>query len=189
MKLFKKIIEKAKPTQKLLAVRVEKGESRMYLGQVIAYNDELLILNAFNKYGHFDGQVILEFEHVEAIEFDDTFLRKVQHWIDYKAQIYEQNPTPSFLDSTLKDYEVILKKAKEVHKLIDFHLSTGVEGFGYILEVEESQFMVRLYNNYGEYEGFAVYEIFDLDTIKWDTPELRAVELMIDQQQSLGNGR
>lgn len=190
MSLFNKLLEKAKSAKKLVAVRYDRNDSeKLHIGRVIAYNDEMLILNSFNRKGQYDGQVVVSFEAIFAIEYDDSILRRTQHWIDYQAQIFEANPTPPFFNAELGDYSAILKIAKEQNRLIDFTLDFGFGGFGYIAEMDEDQFMVRIYNSYGDYEGVNVYEVYDLEEIKWDTPAIRAIELMIDQKMSVGNGR
>ena len=94
MSLFKKLLEKAKSGKKLVSVRYDRSDSeRIHIGRVIAYNDEMLILNSYNKRGQYDGQVLIEFEEIVAIEYDDSILRRTQHWIDYQAQIFDSRST------------------------------------------------------------------------------------------------
>lgn len=189
MSLYSKVLDKAKSYNKLVAVRTTNREETILIGQVISYNEAVLMLNVFTPKGHFDGQFIIEFGNINAIEYDDTYLRKVQYWIDHQAQIFEPNPAPLFLNKSLEDFESVLKMAKKGKKLIEFRLDFDLKGFGYIMEADEDHFMIRQYNIYGEYEGLGVYSIYDLEGIKWDTPELRTIELMLHETQSVGNGR
>lgn len=190
MSLINKLLEKAQKGKKLVAIRFDRNDSeRMHIGRVIAFNEELVVLNGFNQKGQRAGQIFIEYEEIVSVEFDDTLLRRIQHWIEYQAQIYEVNPTPSFLNKELSDYESILKVAKSQNRLIDFTLDFGLGGFGYVVEIDEAEFMLRLYNSYGDYEGVGVFGLYDIEELHWDTPDIRAIELMIDNKMSLGNGR
>jgi len=190
MGLTEKLLDKAKKGKKLVGIRFDRLDSdKLHIGKVIAHNDGMLILNSYSRKGRYNGQVLIPFENIVTVEFDDTLLRRTQHWIEYQAQIFEANPAPPFFNKELENYEAVLKIAKEQNRLIDFTLDFGVGGFGYVVEIEETEFMMRVYNSFGDYEGINVYDIYDLEELRWDTPEIRAIELLIDKQLSRGNGR
>ncbi len=189
MSLYSKVLDKAKSYNKLVALRTSNRDDRIVVGKVISYNEEILMLNSFTSKGHFNGQFIISFTNIHAIEYDDAYLRKIQYWINHQAQIFELNPAPVFLNKSIDDFNDVLKTAKEAKKLIEFHLDFDLKGFGYITEIDEDHFMTRQYNSYGEYEGLGIFSPYDIEAIKWDTPDLRAIELMLAETQSVGNGR
>src|SRR5690606_9209080 len=117
----------------------------------------------YTKFGKSDGIIIVRISEIKNIDYDDEYLRSLQVVVDYSKELYKEEKTNVLLSSNENwDYEII----KQLEGNFDVVTSVEVSGSeffsGFILSVNEDDFLMNCVGKLGEDEGKIICRIIDI---------------------------
>jgi hypothetical protein len=156
-----KILETSKNQRKILSIRLYGEDDDFWLGYVEDYNPIIIQLRYFDQLGLEDGTIIIQQENIESIEFNSEYVKTYDYLINLRnsldsiPEIVEFKSENDWRTQYLSD----LKKRKEV---ISFQIDSDITIYGFVDELNESDFLVNPIGHLGENEGNTIYKISDI---------------------------
>ena len=162
------IFEVSKTEKKIIGIRKYKDEDDFWLGYIENYNDEIIQLRLFDTLGIEDGVVIEKQENIDSIDFDSDYEKTYEYLVNRNYNLNEIEEIVSFKNSAdwKKEY---LEEFKERNELISFEIDKGDELIiqGYILDLNNNEFMINAIGHIGEDEGKTIYKIDDMVALRF----------------------
>ncbi|MFN3555633.1 MAG: hypothetical protein ACK4VN_06700 [Bacteroidales bacterium] len=158
-----KILETSKKQRKILSIRLYGEDDEFWLGYVEDYNPTIIQLRYFDLLGLEDGTVIIQQENIESIEFNSEYEKSYEYIINIRNSLDNIPKIVEFKngDDWRTQYLSDLKKRKEV---ISFKTDSDITIYGFVDELNESDFLVNPIGHLGENEGNTIYKIDDISS-------------------------
>ncbi|WP_207431635.1 hypothetical protein [Sabulibacter ruber] len=186
MTLFYTILQQAKEEDKPVALRTHGNDGpKVYLGYLLDYNEETISVRSMTAQGLPNGILILKTTDLFGVDIDDIFLRRLEIKETNLRKIYTDTPVPALFHIGNCSMEEILQQAKKEQQLIYLYLYQDLGLYGFIKEVSETEFLIEVYNSYGQYDGLSVHLIENVKNINWEDEDTRLVRIILDAQQSV----
>jgi len=79
--MIRDILNKSKEQKKILGIWMYDDDDGFWSGYVKDFNEELVFIQHFTKYGKPDGVIVERIENIESIDFDDDYSRLMEYVI------------------------------------------------------------------------------------------------------------
>jgi len=167
MEITTRILERSKLNKELIGLWKYDDEDSFWCGYVIDYNESLVKIQHFTKYGKPDGIIISQISSIQSIDFDDDYAKAMQVVIDY-ANIIEKEDIIDFPLSEEKnwDYEFIKHLEGNYNTLTSVEINNSSYYSGFIVEVSATDFVLKCIGKMGEDEGSVIYKIEEVTGLK-----------------------
>jgi hypothetical protein len=163
MEIFTKILERSKLNNELISLWKYNDEDKFWCGVVLDYNDTLVKIQHYNKFGKPDGVIVAQIASIQNLDFDDDYAKAMQVVIDYSKEIEKEEAVPfSFLQTENWQYEVIKSLEGNFEIISSFEVNNSNYYSGFIVEVSETDFILNCVGKMGEDEGFVIYRMEDI---------------------------
>lgn len=167
MEIITKILERSKLNKELLGLWKYNEEDSFWCGYIIDYNETLIKIQHYTKYGKPDGIIIAQLANIKSVDFDDDYAKAMQVVIDYADEIEkETNFYINLSENDNWDFEIIKKLEGNFDILSSIEISNSDYFSGFITEVTETDFIIRCVGKMGENEGSVIYKIEDITGFK-----------------------
>jgi len=167
MEIITKILERSKLNKELLGLWKYNEEDSFWCGYIIDYNETLIKIQHYTKYGKPDGIIIAQLANIKSVDFDDDYAKAMQVVIDYADEIEkETNFDITLSENDNWDFEIIKKLEGNFDILSSIEISNSDYFSGFITEVTETDFIIRCVGKMGEDEGSVIYKIEDITGFK-----------------------
>jgi hypothetical protein len=167
MEIITKILERSKLNKELLGLWKYNDEDSFWCGYIIDYNETLIKIQHYTKYGKPDGIIIAQLANIKSVDFDDDYAKAMQVVIDYADEIEkETNFYINLSENDNWDFEIIKKLEGNFDILSSIEISNSDYFSGFITEVTETDFIIRCVGKMGEDEGSVIYKIEDITGFK-----------------------
>lgn len=167
MEIITKILERSKLNKELLGLWKYNEEDSFWCGYIIDYNETLIKIQHYTKYGKPDGIIIAQLANIKSVDFDDDYAKAMQVVIDYADEIEkETNFYINLSENDNWDFEIIKKLEGNFDILSSIEISNSDYFSGFITEVTETDFIIRCVGKMGEDEGSVIYKIEDITGFK-----------------------
>ena len=90
MEIFNKILERSKLNKELLGLWKYNDDDGFWCGYVIDYNETLVKIQHYTKFGKPDGIIIAQIANIQSVDFDDEYAKAMQIVIDYSKEIEKE---------------------------------------------------------------------------------------------------
>ncbi len=181
MSILAQIYEKSKQNKELISIW-EYGDESFWCGYILDYNDTLIQLKHYTKYGLDDGIAIIQAGNVQSVDMEDDYSRALQYMVDLKS------PHAGGKGLRLPDDEDwqtgILKQIEGSGKIVSFEISGSDYFNGFVLHVGESEFVSKLVGRLGEEEGSVVYRNEDITAFRFEDLDLEKRESLYHWKKS-----
>jgi hypothetical protein len=185
-KFFEKYLKLAKEKNKLVSIRSsQEGDDKFSVGTILGINDATINIKAINPKGLPDGIFTIQTKDLYGIDINDMYIRKLELRANESKEIYKDMPAPSFFSEDNIDIRRILVKANEVRQLIHLNFYRDMGLYGFIIELNNDEFVIEVYTENGNYDGKSVYLIDDIKNINWDDEDNRIVEKSRKQKKEV----
>ena len=167
MEIITKILERSKLNKELLGLWKYNDEDSFWCGYIIDYNETLIKIQHYTKYGKPDGIIIAQLANIKSVDFDDDYAKAMQVVIDYADEIEKE--TTFYINLSENDnwdFEIIKKLEGNFDILSSIEISNSDYFSGFITEVTETDFIIRCVGKMGEDEGSVIYKIEDITGFK-----------------------
>ncbi len=162
MKSFKEILQKSKETKEILSIYFYgDDDSDFWAGYIEDYNDELISIKHFTKYGVPDGIIVKEIANLKRIDFEDDYTKALQYIIDNSAELHKEEP---FKMPLTKD-ENLLKQVVGTENIVRLEIDDDYP-CGFITRLSDEDLTLHWIGEEGEDYGKSVFKIEDITTIR-----------------------
>ena len=163
--MIKQILEKSKNDKEIIGVRLNKDEDEFWLGYIEDFNNEIIQLRHFDRFGLEDGLVIQPIKDIDSIDYGSNYEKSYEYLIKKQYDLNNLRKIADFKNVENWRYEY-LKEFKEKDIIISFEFNEDHTIYGYIIDLDDLEFTVNAVGLVGEDEGNTVYRIEDITAFK-----------------------
>lgn len=174
MGLLDNIFDRSKQHKEIISIRNYKDDDGFWAGYVQDFNDDIVTLRHYTKYGKPDGVIILNRIDIKSVEFDDDYSRAMQCIIDYSEQI-DREPsldieTPA---SEMWQYSLLKFAENNPNLIASVEISGNDMYSGFVEQVSEDDVVFHFVGDLGQSEGRGLYRIEDITAVRLNDMERR----------------
>jgi hypothetical protein len=167
MSIINKILEQSKLNKELLGLWKYNDDEGFWLGHIIDFNENLITIQHFTNYGKKDGIIIVQYQDIKSVDFNDDYSKAMQCVIDYSEQLDKEDETIlNISDSESWQLEILQQMEGNYEKVISVEINGSDYFSGFIQEVSEYDFILHCVGKLGEDEGTVIYKIEDVTGFK-----------------------
>ena len=166
MDLTTKLLTKSKENKSFLSIWTYNDDEKFWFGKILDFNDELVIIQHYTKYGKKDGIIVAKISEIISIDFEDDYSKAMNYIIENSEEL--ANEREFIFDYLEKEnWKKTLLNQLINRKDIITSVEINDEYFsGFIIEVDDENFIIKCVGSLGEDEGNALYKIEDLTGFK-----------------------
>jgi hypothetical protein len=177
--IFEKYLRQAKEKNKLVAIRTNVNDADKFsVGYILGLNDDTISIKAISPQGLPDGIFTIQTDDMYGIDLDDEYTRRLEAKEKNNKKIFADIPAPSFFSDADLNIGKVITKAKDAKQMIHINFYRDMGLYGFINELSDEEFVIEVYNDYGDYDGTSVYLIEDIKNINWDDEDIRLINLL-----------
>ena len=166
MDLTTKLLVQAKENKSFLSFWTYNDDDKFWFGQVLDFNDELVFIQHYTKYGKKDGIIVTKISEIISIDFNDNYGKAMTFIIENSEELARENEFKFDYFESENWKTVLLNQLKHRTEIIT-SVEINDEYFcGFIEDTDESNFVIKLIGSLGEDEGNALYKIEDITGFK-----------------------
>lgn len=175
------ILQKSKKEQQIIGIRKYGDGDAFWSGYVIDFNEELIQLQHFTKYGKPDGIIIEQLSTIESIDFDDDYSKAMGYIIENHHLLDKQSHQTLKL-SDAEDWQLEALQQLEGNKdvLVSVEMNNEHYYTGFLLVVSETDFVMNCVGKMGEDEDKVIYRIEDVTAIRINDMDDRKRKMLYD---------
>ena len=163
MSIFNKILERSKLNKELIGLWKYNDEDGFWCGYVIDYNENLVTIQHYTKFGKKDGIIIAQISDIQSVDFNDEYAKAMQCVIDYSYELEKEDETKiRITESEDWQFELLKQMEGNLDKITSLEINSTNYFSGFILEVSEYDFILHCIGKLGEDEGTVIYKIEDI---------------------------
>ncbi|HAI36785.1 MAG TPA: hypothetical protein DCM40_00900 [Maribacter sp.] len=167
------ILKKSKENKEIIGIWKYNDDDGFWAGYVKDYNEELVTIQHFTKYGKSDGIIVERIENIKSVDFDDDYAKAMQCLIDYSSELDKDNPFEIELNDNEEWQIGILKQLEGTDRIARLEINGSDYFSGFIKRLSESDLIIHCVGKMGEDEGTVFYRIEDVTAVRVNDIENR----------------
>lgn len=184
MNILLNLLEKSKQEGEYLSFYTYEDSNGFYFGKVLDYNEEVVNIRHYTKYGKTDGIIILKLENLESVDFEDDYQKSMKLIIENSDKIHKENLIDFELPKSENWRYLSMKQLAKNGVITNISLSDD-SYTGYVKEVDEEFFVFHFIGKNGEDFGFGVRRIEDINEIRVNDLHSRKTEFLYKNKHNL----
>lgn len=162
MNIITRLLERSKLTHELLEFWQYGDTDNFWCGYVMDYNDTLVVIQHYSKYGIKDGILIWPIDKIQNIDFQNDYIRCLQYVIDQANQ-----PSVNDLPITLPNhdewqFDLLVQLEGNQGFISSIEINGGSMYTGFIQDVTEEDFVISCISHIGNPEGNSLYKVSEI---------------------------
>lgn len=184
--LFSEIFERSKGDKELIGIWKYDDDTSFLCGYVINYDETLVALKHYNKYGKPDGVVVEQIANIVSIDINDDFLISLQYIINNAKKLDKENEIDvEFSGSELWQFKILEENSDRKDRVVSVEIN-GEDFFcGFIGKVTVTDFMLKCIGKLGEDEGSVIYKVEDVTALRINDLDSRKRLMLYNWKNSL----
>lgn len=184
--LFSEIFERSKGDKELIGIWKYDDDTSFLCGYVINYDETLVALKHYNKYGKPDGVVVEQIANIVSIDINDDFLISLQYIINNAKKLDKENEIEvEFSGSELWQFKILEENSDRKDRVVSVEIN-GEDFFcGFIGKVTVTDFMLKCIGKLGEDEGSVIYKVEDVTALRINDLDSRKRLMLYNWKNSL----
>jgi hypothetical protein len=173
--MISEILEYSKANKELLGITLY-GESGFWCGIVEDYNEEVIQLRHYTKYGELDGVAIEKISNIERIDISDDYINAMKIVIEHKEKMKNiEIKSRIFDDLNPGNWQYISLKPFENDNNVLTSIQINNDNFyqGFVKGIDEEYLKFEIVGNEGNSEGTSLFKIENINSIKINDLECR----------------
>ena len=167
------ILEKSKENKEIIGIWKYSDDDGFWAGYVKDYNENLVIIQHFTKYGKSDGIIVERIDNIKSVDFDDDYAKAMQCLIDYSAQLDKEDPFEFELTEN-EDWQIeVLKQIEGTKRIVLLEINSSDYFSGFVTKLSEYDLILHCVGEMGEDEGTVIYRIEDITAVRVNDIENR----------------
>ncbi|WP_181307010.1 hypothetical protein [Rufibacter sp. XAAS-G3-1] len=185
MSLIYSLLQKSIEEQKPVTLRVNASDGpKLHFGYLLDQNEETVSIRSISQQGLPNGITIIRTTDLFGADFDDVFLRRLEIKEASLRKLYADTSVPAIFHIGNCSIEEILQQALKEENLIYVNFYQDLGLYGFIKEITETEFLIEVYNTFGQYDGLSVQLIENVKNINWDDEDTRIVRILLEKEKS-----
>lgn len=183
--LLNQLLQRSKDTREIIGVREYNDDDKFSSGYVEDFNDRLLTLRHFSKFGKPDGVIVFRRENVECMDCEDDYAKAMTYLAAHADEL--DNPSPvAFELSENEEWRTGLLQqcAARKDRIFGIEVGDGVY-YAFIVQVTDTDFKMHCVDNIGVDEAYVIRKTEDVIGFVADTLECRKRELLFRWRKSM----
>lgn len=182
--LLTDMLQRAQRGRRVVALQTGGG---MFLGYVLLFNPEVLLLRTITRQGLLTGVRTISMASVSKVHFDDRYVRLIEFKEHNPEAVYGLPAAPDGLEDQYLTVPLLLQRAQETHQLVLLETHTDHDLYGYVLRLTEDELLMEVYTQHGDPDGRTVLGLDDVRTVVWSDEDTRTIELLLKQRSAAGS--
>lgn len=184
--LFSEIFERSMGNKELIGIWKYDDENSFLCGYVINYDETLVALKHYTKFGKPDGVVIEQIANIVNIDINDDYLISLQYIINNAKKLDKENEVDiDFTGGEMWQFKILQENAERKDRVVSVEIN-GEDSFcGFIQKVTVDDFMLKCIGKLGEDEGSVIYRVEDVTSITINDMDCRKRFLLYNWKNSL----
>lgn len=182
---MQEIFELSKKSEKLIAITLY-NDNGFWCGYILDYNDNLIIIQHYTKYGKSDGIIIESIHNIESIEYDDDYCNSLEYLINNHYELdYEEEV---FINTGYEEawqFEVLKPNLQRKDRLIRLQLDSDAYLSGLLNKLNEECLEMQLVGKEGQDDGNIIIKTADINSIRVNDLEGRKRLLLYNWKKGL----
>lgn len=166
MNLIDKILKSSKHDKSFLSFWIYSDNETFWLGQVIDFNEENIIMQHYTRYGKKDGIIVIKKSDIISIDINDEYAKAMAYIIENNIDISTETDLNLNLNFNKNWQFETLKKIKGNYDFISSIEINNNYYSGFIKDVDKENFLINLIGKLGEDEGFTMFKVEDITHFK-----------------------
>jgi hypothetical protein len=163
---MEKLFELSKNTEKLLAITLY-NDSGFWCGYVLDYNEDLVVIQHYTKYGKSDGIIVENVHNIESIEYDDDYCKSLEYLIHNHFELdYEEEVSLNIGLSEFWQLEVLKPHLLRKDRLIRVQINNDTILSGLLEKLDEETLELQLIGKEGQDDGKIMLKTGDIDAVR-----------------------
>ena len=160
-------LQRSKDNNEIISIWNYNDDDGFWSGYVKDFNDDMVSIQHFTKYGKPDGTIIVRMTDIKTIDFDDDYSKAMQCVIDYSAELDKEEKFETTLpDNNMWQFAVLKQVENNANLISKVEINGGEHFSGFIENVTESDFLLRCIGSLGEPEAKAIYKLDDVSAVR-----------------------
>ncbi len=167
MELFKDAFSKSKDEKKVICIYLNGEDTDFWCGYIIDYNEDIVVLRHYTKYGIPDGIILEKIVNIECIKYDNEYCRLMAQLIadpsvlDFKdGWRLPMNKLANWQHDTL---ELLLNKADRIARI---EIDKDLIYCGLVKWLDQDIVIITELNGHGGEEGTVLLKVEDITEIR-----------------------
>jgi len=182
--LLFEILKKSKENKEIIGIWKYHDDDGFWAGYVKDYNEELVTIQHFTKYGISDGIIVERIENIKSVDFDDEYTKAMQLLIDYSSELNKDQIFELELNEDEEWQNAILKQLEGTGRIARLEINGSDYFSGFVTELSESDFILHCVGKMGEDEGTVIYRIEDVTAIRVNDIENRKRVMLFEWRKA-----
>ncbi|MEL1246039.1 hypothetical protein AAEO56_17325 [Flavobacterium sp. DGU11] len=166
MSIFSEILERSKLNSELIGLWKYNDDDGFWCGSVIDYNDEIITIQHYTKFGKKDGIFIAQSSDIESVDFNDDYAIAMRYLIENANELDNQGTIDQIILEEDWQYEVLNQVSGSVEKIVSVEINGDSYYSGFVQRVTEVDFVMLCVGKMGENEGLVLRKVADITGFK-----------------------
>ncbi len=167
------VLKRSKENKEIIGIWKYSDDDGFWVGYVKDYNEDLVLLQHFTKYGKSDGIIVERIDNIKSIDFDDDYAKAMQCLIDYSSELDKDDPFDIVLSESQEWQTEILKQIEGTKRIARLEINGSDYISGFVIKMSEYDLILRSIGEMGEDEGTVIYRIEDITAVRVNDIENR----------------
>jgi hypothetical protein len=180
------LLEQSKVNKELIAIWNYSSDDDFFCGYVLDFDEEVLSLKHFTRFGKLDGIIIQKISEIKSIDFNNDYCAAMQCVIDYSEQLEKE--VYSEKEVVLGDNWIIETLGNYLGKrdaIISIEINNREFYTGFLKKLSETDLLLNNIGKMGENEGDGVYKLGDISSLRVEDIDNRKRLLLYNWRQSI----
>lgn len=184
--LFTEIFERSKSDEELIGIWKYDDDTCFLCGYVVNFDETLVALKHFNKFGKPDGVVVEQIENIASIDIDDDYLISLQYIINNSKKLDKEAEIEiNFSGGEMWQFKILQENSQRKDRVVSVEINGEDYFCGFIVKVTVSDFMLKCIGKLGEDEGSVIYKIEDVTSLRINDMDSRKRLMLYNWKNSL----
>jgi hypothetical protein len=179
------ILQKSKENKSLIGFNYYGSNDSFYCGYVVDYNETIVVIQHFTKFGFSDGILVHKLDGIKYYETQSLYLNGIQLLIEKQIVISNQSYKLDLTNGYLESYTTLFESfiGNKDH-IIKFEMDDAELYFGFIEWCDDDCFVVRKIDSDGFINGRSTFKFEDLKMYWIDDLECRKRKILYTKVNS-----
>ena len=166
--MYKDILKDSKENNKVIGLTLY-GEDGFWSGIVKNYNEEIIMLQHYTKYGQPDGLLVESIENIESIDFNNEYSESMEYII-LNSDKLNQDFSNIDISSKIENWPIdAIKEAKgNTNIILSIQINKDEIYYGFVEDINETNIKLKLIDQLGKVHKMSIFKIEDISTVKFN---------------------
>jgi hypothetical protein len=172
--MIKDILETSKGQKSLINLFLRGEDIEFWCGYIVDYNDDILILKSYSKYGLDDGIIVEHMDNVGCISFDNDYCRLMKKLIaDPSVLDIKYTGALSLNQHPNWQYDILEQQLNKKNTVVMIEINNDIIYYGQVLWADTDHFVLYDIDSHGLHSEKMMLKTDEITEIKINNLEAK----------------